>query len=82
MATDEELESMLLRKLYKLRTWGAHHICESNLQKKFAKHERGRVLEIAERLRREGLLVKRPSSHEYQWFLSIMRKEEIEERIR
>jgi len=82
MRGDEELEAMLLEKLVRMRCWGAHHICESNLQKKFAKHERGRVMEIAERLRREGLLVKRPSSHEHQWFLNIARRGEIEGRIR
>lgn len=82
MASDSELEIKLIAKLRRIGAWGAHHICESNLQKRFPKHERGRVLKIAERLRKEGLLVKRPSSHEYQWFLNIMRREEIEKRIR
>jgi len=82
MASDSELEVLLLAKLHRNGVWGAHHVCESSLPKGFAKHERKRVMELAEKLRREGLLVKRPSSHEYQWFLNIMRKEEIEKRIR
>lgn len=68
----------LLKKLYKMNCWGKHHVCESNLQKGFPKHLRGRVLYVAEELRKQGLLVKRPSHHEYQWYLNFDKKEIIE----
>ena len=72
----------LLMRLYLDHCWGAKHRCESNLLKNFPRHLRGAVKKAAERLRRAGLLVKRPSSHEYQWFLNMARREEIERRIR
>ena len=77
-----EAEEKLLFKLHKLGAWGTRHVSESNLQKSFPPEFRGkRILKIAEKLRKEGLLYKRPSHHEHQWSLVWERKEEIEEKI-
>lgn len=81
MRVEEEIAIKLLRKFYDDGCWGAKHRCESNLLKNFPRHLRGQVKKAAEELRREGILVKRPSSHEYQWFLNITRREEIEPRM-
>ena len=77
-----QVESDLLGRLYRDHCWGAKHRCESNLLKNFPRHLRGAVKKAAERLRREGLLVKKPSSHEHQWFLNIAMRQEIEQRMR
>ncbi|MEK6954120.1 MAG: hypothetical protein AABX01_03875 [Candidatus Micrarchaeota archaeon] len=79
---EEEIACRLLMKLLRLRAWGAKHISESNLQKGFPQQARGKiVLKVAEELRREGLLYKRPSSHDYQWSLVWERRTEIEIRV-
>lgn len=76
---DKELERILLKKLYTMGCWGTRHTSERNLPKGFPSHLRKRVLEIAGDLRKRGLLVKRPSSHDYQWYLNWNMKKEIEE---
>ena len=83
MAIDErEVGWALLKKLYDMGCWGKHHVCESNLPKGFPSDVRGRVKDAAEKLRKEKLLVRRPSSHDYQWYLNFEMREEIERRIR
>jgi len=76
------IEKALLRKLHKMGCWGQHHICESNLPKGFPRHFYKEVMKVADELRRKGLLVRRPSHHENQWYLNWDRKNEIEEIIK
>ncbi len=80
---DNEIANHLLLKLYRLGAWGTRHVSESNLQKGFPPEARGRrLLGIAEKLRKEGFLFIRPSSHDYQWSLVWEKKLEIELRIK
>jgi len=79
---DKEIERILLKKLYIMGCWGTRHASERNLPKGFPSHLRKRVLEIAEELRKRGFLIKRPSSHDYQWYLNWNLKKEVEEKIR
>ena len=73
-------EKQLLWKLYKYGAWGTKHLCESNLQKGFPPHLRGKtILEIAEGLRKRGFLGKHATHHEPQWYLNWGKKAEIEE---
>lgn len=79
---EDEIADRLLWKLFKLGAWGTRHVCESNLQKGFPPESSGkRLLQVAEKLRKAGLLFKRPSHHEYQWSLVWERRAEIEQRI-
>ena len=78
----KEVERALLKKLYDLGCWGKHHVSESNLPKGFPSDARGKVKEAAEKLRKERLLVKRPSSHDYQWYLNFEMRQEIERRVK
>ncbi|MFH1442676.1 MAG: hypothetical protein ABIG96_01460 [Candidatus Micrarchaeota archaeon] len=79
---NDEIANHLLLKLYRLGAWGTRHVSESNLQKGFPPEARGKwLLRIAEDLRKQGLLFKRPSHHEYQWSLVWEMKPEIERRI-
>jgi len=79
---DKEVERILLKKLYVMGCWDTRHTSERNLPKGFPPHLRKRVLEIAEELRKRGFLIKRPSSHDYQWYLNWNLKKEIEEKIK
>jgi hypothetical protein len=78
---EAEIEQLLLKKLYERGCWGEKHTCESNLPKSFPSHLRGGVKDAARRLRKEGLLVIRPSSHDYQCYLNPERLDEIIQRI-
>ncbi len=80
--TRREIRKTILKKLYKLGCWGKGHVSESNLPKGFPPHLRGLVLEEASELRKEELLVMRPSGHDRQWYLNFAKREEIEELIR
>ncbi|MCK4634353.1 MAG: hypothetical protein KAT37_00590 [Candidatus Aenigmarchaeota archaeon] len=82
MTMENTIEATLLRKLHKMRCWGKHHICESNLPKGFPKNLYKEVMKAADDLRRRGLLVKHPTHHENQWHLNWDKKEEIERIIR
>lgn len=77
-----EVKQGPLKKLYRMGCWGKGHVCESNLQKGFPSHVRGYVLDVAKKLRKEGLLVMRPSGHDRQWYLNTARRGEIEEIIK
>ncbi|VVB66363.1 Uncharacterised protein [Candidatus Gugararchaeum adminiculabundum] len=81
-SVSERARKQLLAKLYSIGAWGTHHVCLSNLPKSFPPHNRGLVKEVAQSLRKEGLLIMRPSSHDSQCYLNIQRKEEIEKIIR
>ena len=74
----ESVKRTLLRKPVRGGYWGKKHICESNLPKGgFPPKLKGLVIPAAEELRREGFMVKRPSSHDSQWHLNFNKKEEI-----
>ncbi len=80
--SDEYIEATLLRKLFKKRCFGKGHMSESNLPKGFPSHLRKRVLGIADKLLREGLLQKHPTHHEMQWNINVNRMDETRSRVR
>ncbi len=79
---DKDIIKDLLRKFHRHGIWGKHHWREENIVKGFPSHVRNRVMNVAEDLRRKGLLIKRPSSHGYQWYANIEKIKEIEEIIK
>lgn len=79
---DREIAKALLRKFYRNNVWGRHHWREDTLSKGFPGHLRGRVKRVAEDLRKKKFLVKRPSSHGYQWYANIKKLKEIEDFIK
>lgn len=72
----------LLRKFYRHGVWGRHHWRENTVPKGFPAHLKKKVMDIAEELRKEGFLIKRPSAHGAQWYANIERLEEIKELIK
>jgi len=79
---EDEVRKYLLRKIYKLGAWGKHHVCESNLPKGFPSHLCSLVKDVAHDLKKEGLLVCRPSGHDSQWYLNRNKLKEIEQIIK
>ena len=76
--TVSEIRKVLLKKLFHLGCWGKGHVSESNLSKGFPPHLRGLVIEVAYELRKQELLVMRPSGHDRQWYLNFTKRIEIE----
>ncbi len=76
-----EIRKVLLKKLYHLGAWGKGHVSESNLPKGFPPHFRGLVLDAAYELRKQEILVMRPSGHDRQWYLNFSKLQEIEQII-
>lgn len=76
---DTEIAKALMRKFYKNNIWGKHHWREDTLPKGFPPHIRGKVMKVAEELRRMDFLVRRPSSHGEQWYANLNKLKEIEE---
>ena len=76
-----DLRKVLLKKFYHLGCWGKGHISESNLPKGFPPHLRGFVIDVAYELRKQELLVMRPSGHDRQWYLNFAKRKEIEDFI-
>ncbi len=79
--TERDIKKALLRKFYKNDVWGKHHLREDTLAKGFPPHFRHHVMEIAEELRKNGFLIKFPTSHGTQWYANIEKIREIEEII-
>jgi len=75
---EEFLKKALLRKFYRGGYWGNKHMREDNVPKGFPSHLRKKVMEVAEELRKNGFLCKKPTSHDNQWYANIDRLPEIE----
>ncbi len=79
---ERELAKDVMRKFYRNNIWGKHHWSEDTLPKGFPPHLRGKVMDVADDLRRMRFLVKRPSHHGYQWYANLEMLREIEEFIK
>ncbi len=79
---DRDIAKALMRKFFRNNIWGKHHWREDTLPKGFKPHLRGKVMDVAEELRRMGWLVKHPTGHGDQWNANINMLREIEEFIR
>ena len=72
-----DVAKALMRSFERHGVWGTHHWREDTLPKGFPKHLRGLVLEVAEKLRRAGFLVKFPTNHGVQWHANFGKREQI-----
>lgn len=79
--SDEEIATDIFHRFYRKKVWGKHHWREETLTKSFPPHIRGRVMKVAEELRKKGFLIKFPTSHGMQWYANIEKIEEIKEII-
>lgn len=82
MVSDEELESAILHKLSRKRKWGHSHTSFDNISKGFPPHLKGKLKELAESLRKEGLVLSKPTSYGLEVSSNPAKGQEIKERIR
>jgi len=82
MVSDNELKSLILHKLAKKQKWGESHTAFENVAKGVPPHLKGSLKELAEKLVKEGLIIKKPTSYGLQISLNVEKSEEIKQRIR
>ena len=71
----------VLRKMFMYGYIGARHTSVDNLQKSFAKHERGNVNKIVKKLVKAGYIVPKSTSYGLHCSLNKNRINEIEKLI-
>lgn len=81
--SQEELETLILRKLKNRGYWGARLMNLSDLCGGVPKDERGAMEEAAESLFKSGWLWRKPGNRkEFRYSLNPGRKAEIDERVK
>ncbi len=75
--SDKELEIWLIKKLVRHNYWGKGHISGDNLVKGQDRIYRERILEIADKLVKGGILVKFPHGKERHYYLNQEYRREI-----
>lgn len=87
MITDEQLETLLLHKLFMRKCWGGKHTSFDNLKKGIKVGELGkeglkRVTKIGRKMIKKGLLVTKPTHYGLQVSLNPKQSEIIISKIR
>ncbi|MBU4266406.1 MAG: hypothetical protein KKE96_04170 [Candidatus Altiarchaeota archaeon] len=77
MVSDKKLELWIIKKLVRHKYWGKGHISSDNLVKGQDRKYKERLLEIADRLVKEGLLIKFPHGKERHYHLNKEYRREI-----
>ena len=60
LATDEDIKRTVLRKMLRHEYIGGRHTSIDNLPRGFPKSERGRVMQVAKQMLKEGYFIVRP----------------------
>ena len=79
--TDDEIKGKILDKLARYKYWGGKHTSISNLPKGFPKHMRKNVMKLVKELKRNNLIIFKPTSYGEQVSLNLMEKDEIQRLI-
>jgi len=77
MWTDEEIKGKILHKLTRMGKFKASHTSVDNLPKGFPKDVRGRVKTLMAEMKRECLLLSKPTSYGEEVSINLARREEI-----
>lgn len=77
VANDEQITADILHKLFRKRKWGASHTSIDNLHKSCPPHLKGKYVEIADRLVKQGLILAKPTGYGVEVSLNPRRREEI-----
>ncbi len=77
MLTGEEIKGKILHKMSRLGKFQASHTAIENLHKGFPGHEIGRVKRIVEQMKREGLLILKPTSYGEQVSINLKKRDEV-----
>ncbi len=77
MLTDEEIKGKILHKMSRLGKFNASHTSVDNLPKGFPGHEIGRVKDIVKQMKREGLLMSKPTSYGEEVSINLEKHSEV-----
>ena len=75
MLTDEQIKGKVLNKLTRMNKFEHSHTCIDNLPKGFPKDMRGKVKEMVNELKKEGILLSKPTSYGEEVSINISMKE-------
>ena len=72
----------LIKKMVRMRLWGAKHTSIDNIPKGFPSHLRNEVKQDVRQLIKSGFIIPKPTSYGLELSLNPRMKEEISEIIR
>lgn len=78
---DKQIKGRILDRLVRRGKWMASHTSEDELVKGFAKHERGKVKFLVSELKKQGILIPKPTVSGLHYSLNINLKDRIFEYI-
>ncbi|MDP3742000.1 MAG: hypothetical protein Q8R15_01660 [Candidatus Micrarchaeota archaeon] len=79
---DEQIKADILHKLFRKRKWGASHTSIDNLHKSCPPHLKGKYVEVADELVKNGLVLAKPTGYGVEVSLNPRRREEIVELVK
>ncbi len=82
MPSDEQITADILHKLFRKRKWGASHTSIDNLHKSCPPHLKGKYVEVADELVKNGLVLAKPTGYGVEVSLNPRRREEIVESVK
>jgi len=74
---DEEIKGKILHKLTRMGKFTASHTSIENLPKGFPKEIRGRVKSLIKELKKESLLLSKPTSYGEEISINLTKRDEI-----
>ena len=77
MWTDEEIKGKILHKMSRMGKFNHSHTSIDNLQKGFPVEIRGRVKDTAKELKKEGILLSKPTSYGEEVSINSAYKDKI-----
>ena len=77
MWTDDEIRGKILHKLTRIGKFQHSHTSIDNMQKGFPSDLRGRVKDLVKELKKEGILLSKPTSYGEEVSINIEMKEKI-----
>ena len=77
MWTDEEIKGKILHKLTRMGKFKHSHTSVDNLPKGFPAHEVGRVKDLIKELKKEGLLLSKPTGYGEEVSINLEMRDKI-----
>ena len=77
MWTDEQIKGKVLHKLTRMGKFEHSHTSIDNLPKGFPKDLRGRVKDMAKELKKEGILLSKPTGYGEEVSMNVQMKEKV-----
>jgi len=81
MWSDEEIKGKILHKLTRMGKFRHSHTSIDNLPKGFPVHERSRVKKLVNEMKREGLLLSKPTAYGKEVSINLGKRMEIQRLI-